>query len=66
MNANISHAMHCALELVRDGATPTEAAERAGVTLSGLYRAMRRGKVGKRCPTCGRMLPNSDGSHHGR
>lgn len=54
---NISHAMHCALELVRDGATPRDAAERSGVTLQGLYRAMRREQIGARCTKCGRILP---------
>lgn len=54
---NISYGMHVALELVRDGMAPRLAAVQAEVSLQGLYRAMRREKVGARCSQCGRILP---------
>ena len=50
-----SHLMHTALELLQDGVAPRDAAERAGVTLQALYRAMRQEGMGTRCPTCGKL-----------
>lgn len=50
-----SHLMHGALELLRDGVTPRDAALSAGVTLQALYRAMRAEGIGQRCPTCGKL-----------
>ena len=50
-----SHLMHGALELLRDGVTPRDAALSAGVTLQALYRAMRAEGIGTRCPTCGKL-----------
>jgi hypothetical protein len=50
-----SHLMHTALELLQDGVTPRDAAERSGVTLQALYRAMRQDGLGARCPTCGKL-----------
>lgn len=50
-----SHLMHGALELLRDGVAPRDAAIAAGVTLQALYRAMRQEGIGTRCPTCGKL-----------
>ena len=50
-----SHLMHGALELLRDGVAPRDAALSAGVTLQALYRAMRQEGIGQRCPTCGKL-----------
>jgi hypothetical protein len=50
-----SHLMHGALELLRDGVAPRDAAIAAGVTLQALYRAMRQEGIGQRCPTCGKL-----------
>ena len=50
-----SHLMHGALELLRDGVAPRDAAISAGVTLQALYRAMRAEGIGNRCPTCGKL-----------
>ena len=50
-----SHLMHGALELLRDGVAPRDAALSAGVTLQALYRAMRQEGIGTRCPTCGKL-----------
>ena len=50
-----SHLMHGALELLRDGVAPRDAAISAGVTLQALYRAMRQEGIGTRCPTCGKL-----------
>ena len=50
-----SHLMHGALELLRDGVTPRDAALSAGVTLQALYRAMRAEGIGTRYPTCGKL-----------
>lgn len=47
----ISHAMHLALEAVSHGSKPKEAATLHGVSLNGLYRAMRRNAP--KCPVCG-------------
>ena len=54
-SAGRSHLMHGALELLADGVAPRVAAERAGVTLQALYRAMRQEGIGTRCPTCGKL-----------
>ena len=48
--------MAAALELVAQGIAPRAAAAQAGVNRVALYAAMRRLRVGPRCPTCGRML----------
>ena len=53
--ARRSHLMHGALELLRDGVAPRDAALSAGVTLQALYRAMRAEGIGNRCPTCGKL-----------
>lgn len=50
-----SHLMHGALELLRDGVAPRDAALASGVTLQALYRAMRQEGIGTRCPTCGKL-----------
>lgn len=58
----LSHTMHGALEYVRAGVKPKEAARTVGVSLQGLYRAMRReGLRGTRprCPACNRIVPGS-------
>ena len=55
-----SHLMHGALELLRDGVAPRDAAIAAGVTLQALYRAMRQEGIGTRCPTCGKLATRSD------
>ena len=55
-----SHLMHGALELLRDGVTPRDAALSAGVTLQALYRAMRAEGIGTRCPTCGKLDSKSN------
>lgn len=57
----ITLAMHRALEAIAGGATIAEAAILHGVSLHGLYRAMKRTGSGKRCPTCNRLLPHSVG-----
>lgn len=57
-----SHKMYGALEYVRAGVKPATAAQAAGVSLQGLYRAMRReGLRGARprCPTCNRIVPGA-------
>ena len=54
-SAGRSHLMHGALELLADGVAPRVAAERAGVTLQALYRAMRQEGIGTRCPMCGKL-----------
>jgi len=51
MTARLSHAMHLALDAVAAGITPTAAAHAHGVSLNGLYRALRRDAP--KCPTCG-------------
>ena len=51
-----SHLMHGALELLRDGVAPRDAALSAGVTLQALYRAMRQEGIGTRCPTCHKLI----------
>lgn len=53
---NLSHAMFGALEFVRAGVKPREAAQAAGVSLQALYRAMRRERIGERCSQCGHIL----------
>ena len=60
--ARRSHLMHGALELLADGASPRDAAARAGVTLQALYRAMRQEGIGTRCPTCGKLDSKSKSS----
>ena len=55
-----SHLMHGALELLRDGVAPRDAALASGVTLQALYRAMRQEGIGTRCPTCGKLATRSD------
>lgn len=55
-----SHLMHGALELLRDGVAPRDAALAAGVTLQALYRAMRQEGIGTRCPTCGKLATKSN------
>ena len=54
-SAGRSHLMHGALELLRDGVAPRDAALSSGVTLQALYRAMRQEGIGTRCPTCGKL-----------
>lgn len=56
MTSAISHKMHGALEFVRAGVKPREAAQAAGVSLQALYRAMRRERIGERCSQCGHIL----------
>ena len=55
-----SHLMHGALELLRDGVAPRDAALASGVTLQALYRAMRQEGIGTRCPTCGKLETRGD------
>ena len=55
-----SHLMHGALELLRDGVAPRDAALASGVTLQALYRAMRQEGIGTRCPTCGKLATRGD------
>ena len=53
----ISHTMHLAVQAVLAGAKPREAAAEHGVNIQSLYKALARYKVGARCPTCNRAMP---------
>lgn len=61
--SRLSARMVAALAMVANGAAPGAAADAAGVSVDGLYKAMRRegisGKGGRRCGECGRLMPAS-------
>lgn len=46
-----------ALALVRQGATAYEAAKKAGISASAVYRALQAEAGRERCKCCGQLLP---------